>query len=211
MAATVSRRGFARLLGAGVTLAALPGGRSAAMRLSDPVPPALPPRRGPILLNANENPYGPSPASLAAMRDAVPFSCRYPDEQAEALAAAVAAHLRLPVDHVLLGEGSSEILKLAVTAGAGPNRRVVVADPTFEAVGVYAANAGMEVAKVPLTADFRHPLDAMRSLARGAGLVYVCNPNNPTASVTPAAELRAFLAAVPPETVVLVDEAYHHF
>jgi histidinol-phosphate aminotransferase len=210
MAATLSRRGFARLLGAGAAVAALPGSPAAALRLAA-APAAAPPRRGPVLLNANENPYGPSPAALAAMREAVPFSCRYPDEQAETLTAAVAAHLSVPVDHVLLGDGSSEILKLAVAACAGPGRRVLVADPTFEAVGVYAANVGIEVVKLPLTGDFRHPLEQMQSQAAGAGLVYVCNPNNPTASVTPAAELRAFLAAVPAETVVLVDEAYHHF
>jgi histidinol-phosphate aminotransferase len=86
-----------------------------------------------------------------------------------------------------------------------------MAEPSFEAPAVYARGSGVEVVKVPLTADYRHDLPRMLEAAKGGGLVYVCNPNNPTASVTPAAELRAFLAAVPPAVVVLVDEAYHHF
>src|SRR5438552_3320311 len=125
------------------------------------------------------------------MQAAVPLACRYPDAQAEQLAAAVARHHGIATDHVLLGEGSSEILKLAVAACSGPGKRVVVAQPTFEAVAVHATSVGIEVSSVPLTADFRHDLARMGAV-KGAGLVYVCNPNNPTASVTPARELRPF-------------------
>ncbi|HEV8239416.1 MAG TPA: histidinol-phosphate transaminase [Thermoanaerobaculia bacterium] len=218
MAATLSRRGFARLLGAGFTLAAVPSGAGAGWRTTAGTSPAraalptfTPVGAQRIRLNSNENPYGPSPAALQAIRDAMPLACRYPDEQADELAAELGAHHGLAADHVLLGAGSSEVLRLAVAAAGSATRRVVTADPTFEAVSVNAKNTGIEVVKVPITADFRHDLPKMLDAAHGAGLVYVCNPNNPTASVTPAAELRAFLAAVPKDTVVLVDEAYHHF
>jgi histidinol-phosphate aminotransferase len=84
-----------------------------------------------------------------------------------------------------------------------------MADPTFEAVARYARAVGAEVVKVPLTREQRHDLGKM--LPAGAGLVYLCNPNNPTASLTPAAEVRAFLGRVPAGTAVLVDEAYAHY
>jgi histidinol-phosphate aminotransferase len=96
-------------------------------------------------------------------------------------------------------------------ACTGAGRSLVMADPTFEALARYVDVTGGPVVKVPLTSDYRHDLKAMLTPSTGAGLVYVCNPNNPTATVTPAAELSAFLAAVPPTTTVLVDEAYHHY
>ena len=215
MDSQLSRRGFARLLGAGLTLAVTPGGRASAAAAATATAPAAPlhpppsPSSAPILLNANENPYGPSPAALAAIRDALPHACRYPDDQVDTLVAALAAHHQTDADHVLIGEGSSEVLRLAVSAAAKPV--LVTADPSFEAVAAHARDTGIEVVTVPLTKDFRHDLPQMHAAAKGGGLVYVCNPNNPTASVTPAAELREFLTAVPKETVVLVDEAYHHF
>ena len=110
---------------------------------------------------------------------------------------------------MLLGNGSSEILKLCAAAFTGPGRPVVMAAPTFEAIGRYTRAAGGEVIQVPLTADHRHDVAKMLEAARFAGLVYVCNPNNPTGSVTP--DLRGFLARMPAGTAVLVDEAYHHY
>src|SRR6185295_3475407 len=98
-----------------------------------------------VRLNSNENPYGPSPAALQAIRDAIPLACRYPDEQAEQLAKDLGAHHSLDAEHVLLGAGSSEVLRLAVAAAGSPTRRVVTADPTFEAVAVNARNTGIEV------------------------------------------------------------------
>jgi len=217
MVTTLSRRGFARLLGTGFGLAAVPA-RGAALRLLEGAAPAAAPSTlgpaalaSPIRLSANENAYGPSSAALQAVRDALAESGRYPDEAADRLAAVLGGHHGLSAAHVLLGCGSSEVLKLAVAAATGRALPLVMAEPSFEAPAVYARNAGVEVVKVPLTPDYRHDLSRLLAAARGGGLVYVCNPNNPTASVTPAAELRGFLEAVPPATVVLVDEAYHDF
>jgi histidinol-phosphate aminotransferase len=143
------------------------------------------------------------------MKQAFGLAWRYPDEAAEALVADLAKLHGVSGDHILLGNGSSEILKLCAAAFTGPGRAVVTADPTFEAVARYAQAGGAEGIKVPLTPDHRHDLAKM--LPAGAGLVYLCNPNNPTASLTPAAEVRAFLDRAPAGTAVLVDEAYAHY
>jgi histidinol-phosphate aminotransferase len=113
---------------------------------------------------------------------------------------------------VLLGCGSSQILQMADAACLGPGRRVVAAEPTFEAVLAYAAVFHAEPVKIPETAEFRHDLDRMAAACDAAtGLVYVCNPNNPTGTVVSGADLARFLRRVPPATTVLVDEAYHDF
>jgi histidinol-phosphate aminotransferase len=207
----LSRRRFAQLLGVGAATAALRPVAPALARISPAAPATARTAAAAVVrLSANENPYGPSPAAFAAMREAFSLAWRYPDEHADSLAADLARHLGVGADHVLLGDGSSEILKLCVAAaGRG---RTVTAEPTFEAVQHYAKAAGVEVVTVPLTADYRHDLPKMLAAAgSGGGLVYLCNPNNPTASLTPKAEVRDFLAALPASTLALVDEAYFHF
>jgi histidinol-phosphate aminotransferase len=207
MATSLTRRGFTRLLGLGVATSAL----RPDLRLAEALPLAPEAAQaGVVRLSSNENPYGPSEAALEAMRKAFSLAWRYPDEAADALVADLAKLHGVPADHILLGDGSSEILKLCADAYTGPGRSVVVAEPTFEAVARYAQVRGAEVVRVPLTsAGHRHDLDRM--LPAGAGLIYVCNPNNPTASLTPAADLRAFLDRAPAGTAVLVDEAYAHY
>ena len=165
---------------------------------------------GPVRLSSNENPYGPSPAALRAMTEAFGLAWRYPDEYADALVEELASLHGVARDAVLLGNGSGEILKLAAAAFTGPGKRVVLADPTFEAIMHHARTSSAEVTKIPLTADFRHDLPKMLA-ATEAGLFYVCNPNNPTASLTPKDEMRAFLSKVPRDVAVLVDEAYYHY
>lgn len=191
---TLSRRSFAVLLGAGAAAAAT-------------LPEMLAKPAKTILLNSNENPYGPSPAALRAIKDAMSESCRYPDDAEDALREAVATLHGVGREQVLLGNGSSDILRLAATAFLA--RRLVTAEPTFEALWQHAA--GHEIVKVPLDASYAHDLPKMLDAAQSADLVYICNPNNPTATVTPKAALREFLNAVPAQTTVLVDEAYHHY
>src|SRR5205807_2570046 len=109
------------------------------------------------------------------------------------------------------GDGSGEILKLCAETFTGPqNGKLVAADPTFEAILNNASANGAEVVKVPLTSSFAHDLPKMLAVAKG-GLIYVCNPNNPTASITPKDELRDFVAKTPRETMILAYEAYFHF
>lgn len=164
-----------------------------------------------VRLSANENPYGPSPKALKAMTDSYPIACRYPDEHNNLLIDKLAKLNSVNREQILLGDGSSEILKLcAETFTGGKQGALVAADPTFEAILEQAKANGAQVVKVPLTSTFAHDLPKMLSAAKG-GLIYICNPNNPTASITPGNELKDFIAKTPHETMVLVDEAYFHF
>jgi histidinol-phosphate aminotransferase len=199
----LSRRALGRLFGTGFAAAGL------APVLVPSAARARPAAGGIVRLSANENPYGPSPAALQAMRDSLALVSRYPDEAVQAMKADLASLHGVGPEWVILGDGSSEILKLAASAFTGPSAKLAMAEPTFEAIAAHARTRGAEVVTVPLDPAFAHDLEKMA--AAGAGLVYVCNPNNPTASITPKARLRAFLEAVPASTAVLVDEAYHHY
>src|SRR4029434_1817238 len=166
---------------------------------------------GIVRLSANENPYGPSPKAFQAITDSFALAFRYPDEQNNMLIDKLAKLNGVNHDQILLGDGSGEILKLCAETFTGPqNGKLVAADPTFEAILNNASSNGAEVVKVPLTSSFQHDLPKMLDSAK-AGLIYVCNPNNPTASITPKDELRDFIATTPPQTMILIDEAYFHY
>jgi histidinol-phosphate aminotransferase len=201
---SVSRRHFALSLGATLGAAvARPSGAAV------PGPAAV---AAPVDLSSNENPYGPCPAALEAMTRSQAVACRYPDEPERATTEAIARSHGVSPERVVLGAGSSEVLRLCDATFLGPGRTVVAAEPTFEAVLHYAKVTTAEPVTVPLTADFRHDLPAMaRACDAGTGLVYVCNPNNPTGTIVTGDELLAFVEKVPPTATVVVDEAYHHF
>ncbi|HSV61816.1 MAG TPA: aminotransferase class I/II-fold pyridoxal phosphate-dependent enzyme, partial [Chthoniobacterales bacterium] len=203
----LSRRGFAKLLGAGAAYAAL----RPALGVAESTPKPTQTKSSDVVrLSSNENPYGPSPAALKAMTAAFGLAWRYPDETQDELVDALAKLNQVSKENILPGAGSGEILKVAVAAFTSPSKKLVVGDPTFEACAGHAKASGAEVVKVKLNATYAHDLPKMMEPS-GIGLHYVCNPNNPTASITPKAELRDFLSKVPAETMVLVDEAYHHF
>jgi len=197
----LSRRDVARLLAVGAAASTFP------RLVAQPAKRSL--GEG-VRLSANENPYGPSPNALAAMRDALCTGFRYPDEATDELVSTIAKLHGVDASQVILGDGSSEILKLTAAAFCSPSRKMVMADPTFEAIGAYGRAAGAEVVKVPLTASYTHDLVKMAAVPN-AGAIYICNPNNPTASITPKASMRSFIESLPSDTVVLVDEAYHHY
>ena len=207
---SLSRRGFTKVLGAGAAYAAL---RPSFGSVSSELPLIERPEKaaGVVRLSSNENPYGPSPAALKAMTAAFGLAWRYPDEYADMLAEDLAKLHDVPVDHILLGDGSGEILKISADAFTNPQKKIVIANPTFEAIARHASMAHAEVVKIDLARDYSHDLPRMLAAANDAGLVYICNPNNPTASITPKNDLRAFLTKVPRQTMVLVDEAYHHY
>jgi histidinol-phosphate aminotransferase len=112
---------------------------------------------------------------------------------------------------VIVGAGSSEILRISALALLSPQRKLVMADPTFEAIGEYAKAARAEVVKFPLDSKHGHDLEQMLDASGDAGLLYVCNPNNPTGTITPKDDVRKFIESVPSSTAILVDEAYHHY
>jgi histidinol-phosphate aminotransferase len=208
-ARNLSRRQFARAVGA--TLGAA---LSVPKLLERPAHASLPagvPETA-IQLNSNENPYGPSPKAWEAITQAKRILGRYPDGMKLHALEAIAALHEVHRDNIVLGCGSTEILRAVDAAFLGPGKNAVVAEPTFEAVLSYAGVTGAVAVKVPLTADFRHDLPQMAAACdTRTGLVYVCNPNNPTGTIVTREELAAFLARVSDSTVVLVDEAYHHF
>jgi len=168
---------------------------------------------GPILLNSNENAYGPWPELMEKMRASLARMNRYPDGETAVLRNRIAALHRVGPEQVLLGCGSTELLKVCADAFLQPGSALVQPSPTFEVVAYYARANGAAVKSVPLDAHFSHDLPNMLTAADGRppGLVYICNPNNPTASITPRKAIEEFLSKLAPETHVLIDEAYHHF
>src|SRR5215475_13286794 len=206
---SISRRDFARLLGAGAAAAVVRPPLSFAKPTQSVATPLA--EAGIVRLSANENPYGPSPKAFQAITDSFGLACRYPDEHNNVLIDKLAKLNGVNHDQVLLGDGSGEILKLcAETFTGSQNGKLVAADPTFEAILTNASANGADVVKVPLTSSFQHDLPKMRESAK-AGLIYVCNPNNPTAIITPKDELREFIATTSPQTMIIVDEAYFHY
>src|SRR5213082_362604 len=203
---SISRRDFARLLGAGAAAAFVRPAGSFSKQ-----PEHIPATGQVVRLSANENAYGPSPKALKAMTDSFGLACRYPDEHNNVLIDRLGRLNGVNHDQILLGDGSSEILKLCAETFTSKERgNLIVADPTFEAILEQAKINGAEVVKIPLTPTFAHDLPKMLAAAKG-GLIYVCNPNNPTASITPKDELRDFVEKTPRGTMILVDEAYFHF
>ncbi|HUE87960.1 MAG TPA: histidinol-phosphate transaminase [Vicinamibacterales bacterium] len=173
---------------------------------------ALRPRRhtDPIRLSSNENPLGMPEASRRAVLDALAIGNRYPQRRDE-LQAAVAARHGVGAE-VVLGNGSTEVLQMVVQA-MGPGARLVLPDPTFEHVEQYARPFGIDIVKVPLRPDGSHDLDGMRAAARGgdASLVFVCNPNNPTGTLTSCDDVESWIRAADERTWFLVDEAYFEY
>jgi histidinol-phosphate aminotransferase len=166
---------------------------------------------GPILLNSNENAYGPFP-SVLALKDPFQDANRYPDRGYSKLIERIAAMHNVKADHVTLGCGSTEILKIAASAFLGPGKTLVMAAPTFEAIEFYGRAMQADVVKIPLAASYAHQLTLMlEAMGKNGGLIYICNPNNPTASVTPRRSLESLIHELPPNTYILMDEAYHDF
>lgn len=169
---------------------------------------------GMIRIDSNENPVGPSRRAYDAIRRHLDESNRYPVLAEDDLIAAIARKHGVSADNVILGCGSGELLRAADHAFTSANAAYVGADPTFEAPGAFATFLGAQVKLVPVDSKLGLDLDAMVTAARNAGLVYLCNPNNPTATVHSKSDVIAFIEnvnRVSPGTTVLVDEAYFEY
>jgi histidinol-phosphate aminotransferase len=166
-----------------------------------------------VKINANEFPEGPSERGLAALAAVAKNGNRYQYPETEALVAAAAKVEGLEPAHFAVYPGSSPALHHAVIAFTSPKRALIVADPGYEAAAHAAEFIGAKVVRVPLRKDGAHDLPAMLKAAKKqpTGVVYVCNPNNPTGTVTPRAEIEKLIAAKPAGSIVLIDEAYIHF
>lgn len=161
-----------------------------------------------VKLASNENPLGPSPKALAAARAVLNDVHRYPDASAFKLRERIAAEHRVPMEHVIQGNGSNELLDLAVRTFCTSEHHIVFAEPAFVVYRIAALAHGVPFTAVPVR-DLTHDLDAMAAaITPRTRLVFVGNPNNPTGTYVSLDALRRFLRAVPPEVIVLMDEAY---
>jgi histidinol-phosphate aminotransferase len=166
-----------------------------------------------IHIDANENPMGPCEAARQAMVDIIPKGGRYLMSMEEDLTETFAKIEGLDPESVMAFAGSSEPLHYTVLTFTDKNKPLVVADPGYEAPMWAAQIAGAPILKVPLAdpkGEARHDIPAMLAAASNPGVIYICNPNNPTGTCTPRAEIEHAVANAPKDTVVLIDEAYIH-
>lgn len=165
-----------------------------------------------IKLSSNECAEEPLPSVQEAMSRALATMNRYPDMGAVELRAALARHLGVDETQVAVGTGSSALCQQLVTAAAGPGDEVVFPWRSFEAYPIFAQIAGATPVAVPLTADHRVDLPALAAaVTQDTKLVFVCNPNNPTGTTVTDAEFAAFMASVPEDVLVALDEAYFEY
>jgi histidinol-phosphate/aromatic aminotransferase/cobyric acid decarboxylase-like protein len=165
---------------------------------------------GAVMINANENPLGPCPEAMEAVRDIVVKGGRYLYSETDKLQSLLATQEGLDMESVRIFVGSSPALHQAVLAFTSPTRPLVTADPGYEAGGRAADFIGSPVIKVPLTATYAHDVKAMAVASPTAGLIYVCNPNNPTGTLTPKSDIEWLVANKPAGAIVMIDEAYTH-
>ena len=167
---------------------------------------------GSIKLASNENPLGPSPRAVAAMRAALDGVNRYPDGASFALRDALAERLSVDVEQLVFGCGGDEILELLAKVLLGPGRNVVYAWPSFAMYPLIAQGMGASATAVDLTDDLVHDLDGIAdAIGPETRLVILCNPNNPTGTSFGAEAFEAFMQRVPDGVVVCIDEAYYEY
>jgi histidinol-phosphate aminotransferase len=202
-----SRRNFGRiaaLLTAGTSLPFYNEPALAQLSASGPIP------AGAVKIDANENPMGPCPEAAAAIHALVSLGGRYLYDLTNQFRRILAEQEGLRETEVSACAGSSAPLHQAVIAFTSPERPLVTADPGYEAGEVAARFIGSKVIRVPLTGTNAHDVKAMARASADTGLIYVCNPNNPTGTVTPRAEIEWLIENKPKGAVVLLDEAYIH-
>ncbi len=164
-----------------------------------------------VMIDSNENPLGPCQAARDAISAIIPLGGRYLDNLTEDLVKTFAQFEGVGPDSVRIFAGSSPALRFGVLAFTSPQRSYVTADPGYEA-GMHAAAVGRaRLVKVPLTKTYAHDVKAMLAAAPDAGLFYICNPNNPTGTLTPHSDIEYLVENKPKDSIVMVDEAYIHF
>jgi histidinol-phosphate aminotransferase len=209
---SLSRRRFVQTLGAGAAGAWIGArGREASLfSFEQPLSAA----EKMIILSSNENPLGPGQAVLNAIRGAFGLAGRYPFATAGAVAAAIAERQKVKVENVLLGVGSTQILRTCTHVFTSKERGLATALPAYEECSQYAELVGAPVRGVSLDSNFYMDLGALHKAAVGSGLVFFCNPNNPVATAVDGKSTRDFIDKVlrdSPQTSILVDEAYFDY
>jgi len=165
-----------------------------------------------VKLASNETPWGPHPAVLEAVEARMVHLNRYPDPSATLLRRRLAERCDLPPERIAVGNGSCEILLAAAEAMLEPGAEIIYAWPSFSMYPHLGAMTGARAVTVPLDAAGRHDLEAMaREVTHATRIVIVCNPNNPSATALPVADIDAFVADLPRHVAVILDEAYVEF
>lgn len=204
----LSRRGILRASGAWVVGTAWTGSVRAGNGRAESSDSLSSPA-GPLRLDRNESPFGPSPRARRALRSLNAVAWKYSYDEALELRRAIAEREAVRPENVFIGEGSGEILKLVALIHGEPGNCIVASRPTFAMLPQYATRRGADVTWVDVDERFGHDFDAMRAqVSNAATLVYVCNPNNPTGALADPNELRAFIRDVSPRALVVIDEAY---
>ncbi|QIS23343.1 aminotransferase class I/II-fold pyridoxal phosphate-dependent enzyme [Nocardia terpenica] len=163
-------------------------------------------------LTLSENPFPPLPSVLEALRDTLTRANRYPEFLPRRLPRLIAGHLGVRPEQVVVGAGATGVVLQIMQAVTEPGERMVFASPTFDGYPIMADMVGLESVAVPLHSSGRQDLWAMAgSVDARTGLVAVCRPHNPTGTVVPASELKAFLFGIPRHIPVILDEAYAEF
>jgi len=206
----ITRRGFAARVGLAAAAARMLPEMAYAQRAAVKVS-GLPADM--VWLNANEFPAGPPPAVLAAMQQALPTSNRYHYQEFQEIYAAIARSEDLKPEQIITGCGSSEVLHTSVDAFTSPTRPLISVTPAYEGPIETARALGRPVALTKLREDYTadvHKLADEADRSHG-GLIYLCNPNNPTSAMTTARDVDWLVRNLPANTLLLVDEAYIHF
>ena len=172
---------------------------------------AFPTAVDPLALSLNENPFPPLPAVRSALIRSIYAANRYPEFLPERLRGVIAGHIGAPADQVVLGAGATGVALQALHALTTPGDVIAMASPTFDGYPIIAQMARLKPVTVPLDKHGHNDLDGLAEAAADARVVVVCRPHNPTGTLEPMAELVGFLRRVPPDTVVLLDEAYIEF
>ncbi len=167
-----------------------------------------------ILLNSNENPYGPSPLAKQPILDHYLQSNRYPDDLVTELKKKLTNHWSVSEENILLGAGSSEIIGLAlIAAGTKFRKQFLVAEPAYSVWQAQAKALGYDAAKIPLDKDRKYDLDQMQSQIKyiPPTFIYICNPNNPTGTFIDPDRIRKFSETIPRDSYLFIDEAYTEY
>ena len=163
-----------------------------------------------VLINANENPLGPCKEAREAVQRMIQYGGRYRFGEADRVRTLLSEQEGLKINYVTIHAGSSGPLHQAVLAFCSPTRPFVTGDPGYEAGGHAANFIGAKAINVPLTKDYAHDVKAMAAASADAGLIYICNPNNPTGTLTPRSDIDWLVANKPKGAIVMIDEAYTH-
>ena len=220
---TLNRRNLLKRLSAGLAASSLLAPRRTAADIIESVVDSKvsPQHLEPIRLDRNENAYGASPKAIAAIRETAKETSHYPDSTV--LLKALADHHSqgtsgvnhvVKPEQIVVGCGSSDVLRMAASAFLAPGATLITAAPTCDLIAKYGRSKGATVTEVPMRNDHAHDLEGMlkhSNKSEASGLIYVCNPNSPTGTLTTRKDLEEFLLKVSPKFHVVIDEAYHNY